>query len=383
MIRIEILHFHITFIYLMGIKFYKYLESHRLIRFYKPNQNGYTNLFIDGTNIFHIFKDSEKSSFTEVTNLIRILLPQKLIYISMDGKCPIPKIQNQEARGERHIPDREELTEQELIQKENWNQETFIEFGQDINREIIYNGRNIEGEGEHKIVRFIKEQKRRQEWVKNQKHYILSNDFDIIFLLIPIIDEDFSIIRVHRNNVNQKIQYSIINLKEVRDNFLSKIPIQCFSKFNFDLQKVTIDFVVLSFFLGNDYIQCFKEISDCPNAYDVILESYACLNSTGSRYIYLIYNGTIDKQILERFIVSLASKIENNKRHKSYRSSRNGNSNKKQKPLDNQVKEAKDMMIALNWNYSYYLYGIQSLNYKIAEHKYNNLSEFGLSIEYC
>ena len=99
----------------MSVKFYEYLKSLKLIKKYQPRSSEYDNLFVDGMNIFGFFKDSPRKPYDEVIDVIYILLPKRLVYVSMDGRSPNPKIQRQVEQGkERYIPDHEKLTSIEL-----------------------------------------------------------------------------------------------------------------------------------------------------------------------------------------------------------------------------------------------------------------------------
>lgn len=138
----------------------------------------------------------------------------------------------------------------------------------------------------------------------------MSNDNDMIFLLLPFLDDDISIIQYEKNETTQNVEYMIINLKNVRKHFLNKIPQNYMTKAKFEIQNVINDFVGLSFFLGNDYINMFDEIANCYQPFDAIIETYVNLNLKGSRYIYLTYRGSFDKQILKRFVLNLSTNIK-------------------------------------------------------------------------
>ena len=72
------------------------------------------------------------------------------------------------------------------------------------------------------------------------------------------------------------------------------------------------DIIFLSFFLGNDYVECFKENDECQNAFDIIIDSYWQMNSSKSlpnRYLtdgssFIIVN-------LKCFISYLITKLKN------------------------------------------------------------------------
>ena len=380
----------------MGInKFFDYLISHKLARPYGYTQNTNSTLFIDGTNIlclFTKFPQGGRNSFDDVKNLIMKFLPTGLIHIFMDGESPMQKIQNQKSN---YVQQCSQMDEKELARLEKWNKNTFTQFGKDINRQILYNGREEKGEAEHKIIGYIRDQKSQGLMNHDQKNYVISNDNDLIFLLLQFIDEDFSIIKIDINEKTKKATYYIVSIKEVREFFFNRIHQNCHRN-DFDVERLSMDIIALSFFLGNDYVECFDEIYHCHNAFDLILDSYGQMNSRSScAYHYLTDGCSFNAANLKAFATNLVSKLKNyleqQKQQKMQRFRQKQMRLSKPKTIDNrntkpnfnpfQKEAARDMIQALRWTLSYYLYGIPSWNYQYPKIKMINLNDFSILID--
>ena len=154
------------------------------------------------------------------------------------------------------------------------------------------------------------------------------------------------------------------------------------------------DFVSLSFFLGNDYIGQFEEIEQVRNSFEKIIVTYISLNSSGSRYIYITYNGTFDKQIFQRFVLALSTKFSGAQRQKQPQINFNGKRSRTKNHQQQQrqqtryndtekIAQVKDLLAALKWTYTYYIFGQQSSNYKLPNLEKLSLQDFGKLIEYC
>ena len=75
---------------------------------------------------------------------------------------------------EWYILDREKLTPKELNNIEGSRVREYASIGYEFGVPIHYNGRNNAGEAEHKIIQYIREQKKRSDWKSNQKHFVPS-----------------------------------------------------------------------------------------------------------------------------------------------------------------------------------------------------------------
>lgn len=381
----------------MGIhKLFSYLETRELVVLYdKPRNKTNHALFIDGTNIFGFysqFSQNGKNSFCCVKDLIIRFIPAGFVYIAMDGKSPEQKILNQRRKKKQA---QNLVVDDQLIAEEEYYGQSFIEFGVEINCEIHYDGRDREGEAEQKIIRRIREQISKGELQKNQKHYVISNDNDVIVLLLQFVDYDFSVIKINFDEKTNQPTYYVVDIQKVRDYFIARVHHICGMN-DFLIERTTNDIIFLSFFLGNDYVECFKEIDECEDAFDIMIDSYCQMNSSRScPYRYLTDGPSFINANLKCFISILITKLKNwQEKQKKNRNSKPQSkiqsyhktktaAKKNVKPNFNpfQRAEAGDMIKALRWTLLYYLYEIPSWKYQYPILNNITLNDFGLLID--
>lgn len=371
-----------SFLIIMGVnKLFEYLKARKLVKVYQVNNEKCDALFIDGTNIFCMFSKHSpngESSYIEVKRLINRFIPRQYVYISMDGKSPEQKISNQ---FQKNIHVQQINNDENLKKIEKYNEQSYNIFGNEIGRDVFYNGRTNEGEGEQKIIQYI-----RKNSQSNQKYYIISNDNDLIFLLLQFINIDISILKIFIDEKTKNIKYYIINIAQVREYFLNKIHQNMNPNItNVDIEKLIRDIIGISFFLGNDYVKCFDEIEKCYNVFDIILDAYGEINSKSQySYRFLTNGNSFINENLQLFILHLSSKlkIKYEQRCKQRQMHKQSKQKSKTKIEFNSIQkaQAKDMVKALNWTLSYYLGEIPSWNYHYNDKILINLNDFGLLI---
>ncbi|KAK8880678.1 5'-3' exoribonuclease 1 [Tritrichomonas musculus] len=382
----------------MGIyKFFSYLKTRELVVLYDKSRNKKNHIFfIDGTNIFRFycqFPQKGKNSFCCVRDLITRFIPAGFAYIAMDGKSPEQKILNQR----RKSAQAQDLSVGgQLRAEEESHGQSFADFGVEIGCDTRCDGRDSEGEAEHKIVRRIREQISSGELQKGEKHCVVSNDNDVIFLLLQFADYDFSVVRVVADEETNLPAFYIVDIQKVRDYFMGRVHRNC-GRNDFSVERATSDVIALSFFLGNDFVGCFSEIEKCHDAFDGIVGSCCQMNSSRScPYRHLTDGSSFVDANLKTFFAYLVARLKGcqQQQQQVHRDSLRQCQKKsfyKKKTVDNrnvkpnfnciQRDEARDMIKALRWTLSYYLYEIPSWKYQYLALKMITLSDFWLLID--
>jgi len=144
------------------------------------------------------------------------------------------------------------------------------------NIEIIFNDERVPGEGEHKLINFIRRHPNR---MKGNSFCIYSADADLIMLGLATQEERFYIIRENIYNKHLK-QNFLVDLQELRKDLISVlIPIHerdnCGKLHEY---KTINDFVLLCFFVGNDFLPHMPSIEIKDGGIDQILRIYSKLN---------------------------------------------------------------------------------------------------------
>jgi 5'-3' exoribonuclease 1 len=157
--------------------------------------------------------------FVYMMLIVQRVNPQKLIFISFDGVAPRAKINQSRGRRFRAVKDREKFDQ--LLQKlnikdiENFQLNSIspgTEFLTDLCKflkarvmslyetewrhlKVLFSDCLTPGEGEHKIMDFLRHSKRMKLFEPTQTHCVYSADADVILLTLSLNMDNMCIIR--------------------------------------------------------------------------------------------------------------------------------------------------------------------------------------------
>ena len=289
-----------------------------------------------------------------IDKILKLIKPKKLLMISADGVAPRAKMNQQRSRRFRKNVN---LTNEEIeILKEkglNINNQfnsdsisagTKFMFNLSIymnkyieekkkndilwkNINILFTGSDVPGEGEHKILEYIRNYKSSKDYIKNTKHCIYGLDADLIMLSLITHEPNFIILREDtfikkrkeklikkygddvNNNKNEKDNlYEIILVSVLREYLeLEFLEVKPKIKFNFNIERIIDDFVFFCFFIGNDFLPNLNSLDIETGALDYIFAFYKdCLPDLDD---YITFHGKINFERAKK-IFALLSKQE-------------------------------------------------------------------------
>jgi len=206
----------------------------------------------------------------ETLTYIKIINPSKLVYFAMDGTPPRAKMEQQRTRRYKSVMETDLLSK--LKTKYNKDSKTYFDsikispgtvFMDKLSKEIQksiksgYFGKNIEiilsdtsvvGEGEHKIIPYIK-----NEISSTSNICIYGDDADLIFLSISLMEKEHQIHIVKTQNIPEKYEqlgYCFLDTFKVAENFYNYIDLK-----DFEMMNILYDYIFLMVLFGDDFVR--------------------------------------------------------------------------------------------------------------------------------
>ncbi|KAK4541065.1 hypothetical protein LTR36_008290 [Oleoguttula mirabilis] len=270
----------------------------------------FDNLYLDMNGIIHncTHADSgvavtkhvtEDEMFIKIFNYIEHLFgkikPQKLFFMAIDGVAPRAKMNQQRARRFRTALDVEVTREKAIAEGKELPKEDpfdsncitpgtqfmarlseqlkyFIakKVSEDIDwqgTEIVLSGHEVPGEGEHKIMEYIRQAKSQPNYDPNVRHCLYGLDADLIMLGLLSHDPHFCLLREEvtfgrqskaKNTELEHQNFYLMHLCIVREylelEFQELKQPGAIGDVPFDLERVIDDFILMAFFVGNDFL---------------------------------------------------------------------------------------------------------------------------------
>ncbi|KAG0528560.1 hypothetical protein BDA96_05G022400 [Sorghum bicolor] len=259
-----------------------------------------------------------ESLFEYMDRLFRIVRPTRLLYLAVDGVAPCAKM-NRVRRGRFHsarMATSEEIEDYEMRKelraqgKEETPQEISevsdpnvitpgTEFMEKLSQALEYyiRGRfnsdpwwrdimvilsdaNVPGEGEHKIMSFVRAQGNMEGYDPNTRHCLFGHDADLIMLALASHEVHFSILREDvllpnqaETEGNPKKPFLFLNIWVLREYLEIEFKILdpvCEP----DIERLIDDFIFICFLMGNDFIPHIPSLETHEGAVDLLIEVY-------------------------------------------------------------------------------------------------------------
>jgi 5'-3' exoribonuclease 2 len=178
---------------------------------------------------------------------------------------------------------------------------------------VLFSDAFVPGEGEHKILDFIRSQRAQEAYNPNTSHCIYGGDADLIMLGLSTHEAHFFVLREafanpkdltcfkcgqkgHRvyecgngytddpTRLAKVVEFQFVKIAVVREYLLLefkdlKIP------FGFDFERIVDDFVFLCFFVGNDFLPHLPSLQIREGALDAIMFMYKNLLPAMAGYL--------------------------------------------------------------------------------------------------
>ncbi|GAB0088576.1 5'-3' exoribonuclease 1 [Sergentomyia squamirostris] len=324
----------------MGVpKFFRYVSERYpcLNELVRENQiPEFDNLYLDMNGIIHNcshpddgnvhYRMTEEQMFKAIFHyidvLFRIIQPQKLMFMAIDGVAPRAKMNQQRGRRFRTAKEAEMLEAKarekgEILPETARFDSNCITPGtpfmvrlqealkfyvkQRISQQgawqkckVILSGHETPGEGEHKIMEYIRFLKSKPDWDPNTRHCLYGLDADLIMLGLCTHEQHFSLLREEVRFGRQAkpttsvdtTRFFLLHLGLLREYIEMEFQVlKTTLSFPFDIESIVDDWVMMGFLVGNDFIPHLPNLHINTNALPDIYETYKRVLPTLDGYI--------------------------------------------------------------------------------------------------
>ncbi|KAG8467837.1 hypothetical protein KFE25_006889 [Diacronema lutheri] len=250
--------------------------------------------------------------------LVSLVRPQKILYLAIDGVAPRAKLNQQRSRRFRAAleknADRDKLIEMgQLASGETIFDSNCITPGTaflsrlgDVFRRwiaykvendpqwaqgarVVFSGADCPGEGEHKIMEYIRMRQRAPDYEAGMRHCFYGLDADLIMLGLVTHEPEVSLLRERPRFNRGQAQRSLWNgdrLRMTADDFLCldlsvlrrslALPKSVHAQLDFeaDERRLIDDFVLICMLVGNDFLPGLPHLDVAEGALNMMLHVY-------------------------------------------------------------------------------------------------------------
>jgi len=297
-------------------------------------------LFLDANSIiYNVIKDvpTELTSKDEIERLIikltiehiltlyDLIKPSDIMMISIDGVAPCAKIIQQ--RNRRYLSTYQEVLINEAkkkynIKSLNWTRlnitpgtvfmeklhkslEDFVsKFNKSHKCKMIYTSYNDYGEGEHKIIDYIKSNPVETSKVR----YIYGLDADLLFLTMSLSNNNIFLIRenIVKSEETEEYVYQVVNIDKLKHNLYHYC--QTHDRELKYSQNLINDIIFICFLFGNDFIPT-AQIFSIHDDMGIFIDGYMTSKTEmGGQDAYLTNENNINMIFFNSFLNYLSTK---------------------------------------------------------------------------
>ncbi|XP_072524697.1 5'-3' exoribonuclease 1 isoform X2 [Salminus brasiliensis] len=345
----------------MGVpKFYRWISERYpcLSEVVKEQQiPEFDNLYLDMNGIIHQcshpndedvhFRITEEKIFADIFHylevLFRIIKPRKVFFMAVDGVAPRAKMNQQRGRRFRSAKEAEDKIKKALEKGEVLPTEARFdsncitpgtEFMARLQEQLKYfvhnklstdrmwqgvrvylSGHETPGEGEHKIMEFIRSEIVKPGHDPNTRHCLYGLDADLIMLGLTSHEPHFSLLREEvrfggkksqkRITAPEETTFHLLHLSLMREYIDYEFsPLREKISFEYDVERIIDDWILMGFLVGNDFIPHLPHLHINHDALPLLYRTYiSVLPSLGG---YLNENGNLNLARFEKYLEKLS-----------------------------------------------------------------------------
>ncbi|XP_076986423.1 5'-3' exoribonuclease 1 isoform X2 [Tamandua tetradactyla] len=344
----------------MGVpKFYRWISERYpcLSEVVKEHQiPEFDNLYLDMNGIIHQcshpndddvhFRISDDKIFNDIFHylevLFRIIKPRKVFFMAVDGVAPRAKMNQQRGRRFRSAKEAEDKIKKAVEKGETLPTEArfdsncitpgtefmarlhehlkyFVNMKISTDKSwqgvtIYFSGHETPGEGEHKIMEFIRSEKAKPDHDPNTRHCLYGLDADLIMLGLTSHETHFSLLREEVRFGGKKTQrvcapeettFHLLHLSLMREYIDYEFSVlKDKVSFKYDIEGIIDDWILMGFLVGNDFIPHLPHLHINHDALPLLYGTYiSILPELGG---YINESGHLNLPRFEKYLVKLS-----------------------------------------------------------------------------
>ena len=261
--------------------------------------------------------------FRYLDTLVRVIKPQNLLFISVDGPAPLAKCVEQRKRRFKRA---------KVIQPGKFDANAIsvgTQFMEDLNRrleefikdrmkndpiwgrpKIVYATHRTPGEGEHKFFDFIRAQQKAGVWKEDATCCVYSPDADLVFICLQSRVEHFCILRESDKifpEIQIKGESNDTGLRMGHNDFVLVYVDLLKQYLMFDCQvekeiapRLFDDFAAITYLIGNDFITKLPDM--CADSGDLTTIMDVYFREFARRERFLVDNDRFVPELLREFL---------------------------------------------------------------------------------
>ncbi|RMD43279.1 hypothetical protein DV735_g1808, partial [Chaetothyriales sp. CBS 134920] len=251
--------------------------------------------------------------FNYIENLFSKIKPKRLFFMAIDGVAPRAKMNQQRSRRFRTALDAEKAREKAIKEGLELPKDPFdsncitpgTEFMAKLTEqlkyfiskkvsedtdwqgvEVVLSGHEVPGEGEHKIMEYIRQAKAQPGYDPNVRHCLYGLDADLIMLGLLSHDPHFCLLReevtfgrsqTRRHKELEHQNFYLMHLCIVREYLeleFQELQQPGALEFPYDMERIIDDFILMAFFVGNDFLPNLPNLHINEGALALMFQKY-------------------------------------------------------------------------------------------------------------
>ena len=224
---------------------------------------------------------------SDITKLIEYSGVKKLVYIAIDGIAPKGKMKQQRQRRFKSALERKYSSDNSwntnaispgtyFMSKLNISLKAFIKT---LKIKIILSDSDERGEGEHKILHYIKS--------NNLSNKICIYGLDADLIMLSLVSRKNNIVllreRTEYNIEKTENEYIYLKIDPLKDHIIQSLDIDQANK-----EQIINDYIFICFLLGNDFMNHIPSLNLRYGGHDLLLRIYSDLQKRYQGYFQLI-----------------------------------------------------------------------------------------------